>query len=308
MKRILVTGGLGYVGSRLVEKLLREDNSVAISSRHKSSLGLPEQQVVQLDVNSSESWLSALNGVDLVIHLVSPNEQECRDYPDFAEQIVYGGVTKLIENAVKSGLPDIIYLSTLQVYGTQPPKIISEMTRVNPQNSYSLVHLLAEQVLQKYPGRSISVRLANSFGAPANPDASCWNLVSNSLMREVVKSGAMSLKSSGNSHRNFIPMSDVVEVLTKLSSHSELQTWPNTLNLGLASSKSVLSLAENIRDEFQFLTGKSVEITTTHMVDEKIVEPFALNMSTLESLGIRPSGDFTQEIRSSLKAIMGWFS
>jgi hypothetical protein len=103
-------------------------------------------------------------------------------------------------------------------------------------------------------------------------------------------------------------MSDVVEGLIRLGSHVELQTWPNTLNLGLASSKRVLSLAENIRDEFQFLTGKLVEIATTHMVDEKIVEPFALDMSTLESLGIRPSGEFTQEIRSSLKTIMGWFS
>lgn len=306
MKRILVTGGLGYVGSRLVEKLLREGNSVIVSSRRNSNSWLSELEVAELNVNSSESWLSILEGVELVIHLISPSEKECRDNPDMAEQVVRGGVVKLIENALKSGLPDIIYLSTLQVYGPQPSGIVSEASTTNPQNSYSKVHLQAEQVIQRYPGKSICVRLANSIGAPANPDASCWNLVSNSLMREVIQSETMSLQSSGNSHRNFIPITDVVEVLNGLSSHVNSQKWPNLLNLGLETSKSILSLAENIRDEFQTLTGRYVEIVTSSSDNEAIVRQFALDIDALASLGFKPSGDFAQEIRNSLMTIQKW--
>jgi nucleoside-diphosphate-sugar epimerase len=306
MKRILVTGGNGYVGSRIVTRLMDKGHYVTVTSRKRDQEWHPLLRIICLDASKDSIGEELLRDVDVVLHLISPSEKMCRDNPDLAHKIIVGGTHNLVNAAEKYGTPRIIYLSTVQVYGANLVGEIDEKTPVDPQNPYALYHLDAEEIVNSYSGASISVRLANSFGYPDNPEADCWSLVTNSLMKEVVINGTLTLKSSGLSHRNFIPMSDVVNCLEYLVNEINPSILHRVVNLGLQESRTILEMAQRVSSQFYLQTGKEVEIQTMPQDLNEVVSSFQMNLGMLSSLGIDIGGNLDSEISESLVKIRNW--
>jgi nucleoside-diphosphate-sugar epimerase len=282
---------------------MEKGHHVTVTSRRPNQDWHPSLRNICFDVSQDLIGDEILGNVDVVIHLISPSEKMCRDNPDLARKIIVGGTRNLVIAAENFGLPRIVYLSTVQVYGANPLGEINESTPVDPQNHYALYHLEAEEAVESYTGESFSVRLANSFGYPANPEADCWSLVTNSLMKEVVANGTLTLKSSGLSHRNFIPMTDVSNCLELLSTEVSPSRLHQVLNLGLRESRTIFEMAQRVSRQFLLQTGREVEIQTATQDLREAESGFQLNLGALTKLGINISGNLDAEISESLVKI-----
>ena len=288
--RVLIIGGTGHVGSRLAKHLLKNSVVVSIATRHPNAVRswLPDVGVVETADIQATNWKSILTPFTHVVHLVSPQERECNQFPDEAKRVVEQGSAKIGEAIRDSGCR-VVYLSTVQVYGARPSGRITEQSRTSPSNAYAEVHLRAEEILQSHCGASTTiVRLANSVGLPANPDISTWHLLVHDLAREAVKHQTLTLRSSGLQHRSFLAMSEVVSALEKIC----LDDFSGaTVNIANPESMSVRSMAEFIRKQYGLSSGKNAELRLPDKGDGNTENPFEISCEALTKSGAK-LGDF----------------
>lgn len=283
--RVLIIGGTGHVGSRLAKHLRKNSVAVTIATRNPNAVHswLPDVGVVKTTDIQATNWKSIFTSFTHVVHLVSPQERECNQFPDEAKRVVEQG-SATIGEAIRDSGCRVVYLSTAQVYGAQPTGRITEHSRTSPSNTYAEVHLRAEEILQSLCGASTTiVRLANSVGLPANPDISTWHLLVHDLAREAVKHQTLTLRSSGLQHRSFLAMSEVVSALEKIC----LEDFSGaTVNIANPKSMSVRSMAEFVCSQYVSACGRDAEIRLPGNSETNVESPFEMSCEALIKTGV----------------------
>ena len=144
---ILVTGGGGYLGGRIVDYLKGNGFDVKIANR--------------CIFESHISLMEACNGVEVVIHLAAMNSQDSFNSPEKALMVNGLNTLNLLDAAEKSKVLKFIYFSTIHVYGPKLNGYIDETALPYPVGSYSITHRLAEDYvldanfktsLRRFPG------------------------------------------------------------------------------------------------------------------------------------------------------------
>ncbi|HEY4156275.1 MAG TPA: SDR family oxidoreductase [Puia sp.] len=250
MSRILITGGFGFVGGRITRRLAAE-HEVWVSSRNKV-----QDMILRLHGNVrcfdhalllSEDTFPAF--IDTVIHLAALNEQDCVRYPSEAIRVNVDETRKILENSITRGVEKFIYFSTAHIYGAPLQGSISEETLAFPVHPYAITHRAAEDYVvaatkQKRIQGAV-FRLSNSFGAPVSPLVNRWTLLANDLCRQAVEKGKLTLNSNGCQYRDFICLSDVEEVVTRMVNRAK-ENKHIIYNLGSGISTRVMDMADGI--------------------------------------------------------------
>ena len=125
---ILVTGSSGFIGSAVVSSLIESGRMVRPTSRRLMDKLTNEfgTTVAHFDIlENMDSKSQVFDNVKTLIHCATPNDIQSRDF-DGGLQLAVSGTFRLIEEAVRKGVKRIIFLSTLQVYGTELTGIVSE--------------------------------------------------------------------------------------------------------------------------------------------------------------------------------------
>ena len=111
---------------------------------------------------------------------------------------------------------------------------------------YAASNLAAEYALfheaNKNSIEGISLRISNGFGVPQDPKNNCWIFLTNDLCRQAVTKGKLQLLTSGEQKRDFIPLSAIVEHISKIMSFTS-EKLPITINIGSEQSISVMEKA-----------------------------------------------------------------
>ena len=172
--KVLVTGGAGYVGSVVVEELLREGHEVVVldnlSQGHREAV-LPEARFVLGDLSNRGRLAELLSeGFDAVMHMAAETviEYSMSDPRRYFETNVIGGIN-LLEAMLQTGCRRLVFSSSAAVYGEPKSIPIEEEHPQNPVNAYGESKLMFEHILQWY-GRAyglqhISLRYFNAAGA-----------------------------------------------------------------------------------------------------------------------------------------------
>ena len=295
--RILVTGGLGFVGSRLCLQLKRQGHSVTIGGRSISAppTWLPQAEFVEIDWEDDSSLSHACEGVDVVFHAAGMNSKECMENPIKALQFNGLCTARLLEQAGKSSVTRFIYLSTAHVYASPLVGIINEYTYPQNKHPYATSHLAAENVVletNRYPNiEKVVVRLSNIYGAPAHPQANCWMLLVNDLCRQAIKDKNMVLKTSGIQQRDFVSMTKVVEILSSLASQRLPNFGSNILNIGSGTSLTVLEMTRLIKDRCEVVMGFIPKITSVQIRADEQAHELSYRSSFLTEKHFRESTD-----------------
>ena len=269
--RILVTGGLGFVGSRLCLHLESLGHSVIIGARsiRTPPTWLPKAEFVEIDWESDYSLSHACEGVDVVFHAAGMNSKESIEDPIKALQFNGLCTARLLEQAGKSTVTRFVYLSTAHVYASPLVGIINEYTCPTNKHPYATSHLAAENVVletNRHPNiERVVVRLSNVYGAPGHPQANCWMLLVNDLCRQAIKHKNMVLKTSGIQRRDFVSMTKVVAILSSLASQSLTNFGSNILNIGSGSSLTVLEMTRLIKERCEVVMGFIPKITSVQI-------------------------------------------
>lgn len=167
-RRILVTGGTGYVGSKLVPMLAKNWPVTVLCSMHFGNpiANTPNVRFVKGDIRSEEHLRNALAGCTDVIHLAAIVTDELVDMnPALAKKVNVDGMNLLCDLAVEAGVGRFIYASSSSVYGASD-KECDETTPPNPMSKYAEQKLVGEEVLlqRREALNGIIVRCATCCG------------------------------------------------------------------------------------------------------------------------------------------------
>lgn len=209
MKRILITGANGYIGLHLATKLRRANYEVITSTRD-------EDGDVKMDFSNPEKIKNLkIEGIDTVIHTVSPNEGLYKNntYTALTEGII--GIHAILDFCVENKIKNFIYFSSFHVFGNKSG-ILNEESDISPVNDYGLSHSIAEQTIQLFNRKGLVngwvIRPSNLYGVPVDCDKfKRWNLIPFLFCKEAIEKRTITLLTPGNQLRNFVDVVDVVE-------------------------------------------------------------------------------------------------
>jgi UDP-glucose 4-epimerase len=311
--KVLITGGLGYIGGRLALHLgeVYKQKNIRLLSRKKDKSRIPSWasgfELAVGDVLDEESLMRACLGMDAVVHLAALNEIDSGNDPKAALRVNGEGTLYTLKAAVEAGVKRFIYFSTYHVYGLNSRGTISEDTLPLPIHPYSITHHVAEgftrMVSQKNDVRCTIVRLSNSFGCPADPFVNRWTLAFNDMCLQAVLSNKIALKSSGKGHRDFITLTDVsraVEHLFKIDDY-EITNQDLTLNLGGENSLSILDAARKVAYQAEQVFGRKPKVIPG--VDKKPIDdrPVDYRIDRFKKLGFKLKSNVDKEITETLR-------
>ena len=265
-QRVLVTGGLGYLGSRLTGFLesRAKYNVIPVSRQKICPSECFRSDILHIDWRSATSLDGICRHVGVIIHLAGMNAPDCAADPVAALEVNGLGTARLLDAAIRQGVKRFIYVSTAHVYGAALEGKITEDTCPTNVHPYASSHRAGEDVV-RYAHchgaiEGIVVRLSNAYGAPAHKDANCWMLLVNDLCRQAVTRGRLGLKSAGTQRRDFVTLEDVCRAVEHLMTLSSREIGDGLFNVGGGWAPTVLEMASLIAERCKYVLGFRPEI------------------------------------------------
>ncbi|MCJ7581525.1 MAG: NAD-dependent epimerase/dehydratase family protein, partial [Candidatus Aminicenantes bacterium] len=176
-KRILVTGGAGYIGSVLVNQLLHVGHKVVVLD--KLMFGVepikkfmqspsPNLSILIGDIRNDDDVKRSIEDVDTVIHLAAiVGDPACAADSDLAVDVNFNATVRLADMCKKKKIERFIFASTCSVYGFGKTKILTEDSQVNPISLYAETRLYGERGILSLADKNFSpvlLRLGTLFG------------------------------------------------------------------------------------------------------------------------------------------------
>lgn len=315
MKKYLVTGGTGFIGSALVRRLLKEGNQVRVLDNGlRGNLGrlkdvASQIEMVKGDIRELKVVQKACEGIDSVCHLAYLNGTEFfYTKPELVLEIGVKGIVNVLDACIKEGVRELIVASSSEVYQT-PPKTptdeavpLSVPDPLNPRYSYGggkiISELMAINYGRKYFDRVVIFRPHNVYG----PDMG-WEHVIPQLslrMREQCQKNKdkvikFSIQGSGQETRAFVFIDDFISGLMLMIKNGK---HLGIYNIGTMEEVTIKDVAVEIGRYFQrevvVLPGKLAEGGTLHRCPD---------IQKLKALGFKPRFSFSQ----GLKITVSWY-
>ncbi len=246
MTPIVVTGGFGYVGGRIVQTLLEGDADVRVMTRRA-------EDKIPAWAASRVTWGADLrrlcNGAGCLIHLAAPNEIACAAHPKKEIAATLALTEAALAAARAANVSRFIYFSTVHVYGPLTGHI-DEATPPAPAHPYAVAHLESEKLVEAASGSglaALTLRLSNGFGAPADDGTDRWTLLVNDLCRQAVQHRELVLTSDGRQHRDFLPLTDIAAAARHFVAMTPFPDRYRVINMSAGKTMSVREMAQLIQ-------------------------------------------------------------
>tara|TARA_B100001248_G_scaffold52449_1_gene34250 strand:+ start:599 stop:1507 length:909 start_codon:yes stop_codon:yes gene_type:complete len=256
MKRIksIVTGGAGFIGSNLVDRLVKEGHKVIVldnfvsGKRSNLSHHLKRNvKIIRIDISNTKKLDKYFKDVVYVFHLaglaeIVPSIKNPNKY--FINNVF--GTLNVLEAAKKVKVKKFIYAASSSCYGS-PKKIpTSETEKIDTQHPYALTKFLGEEAAINYAKffkmPNISCRFFNVYGPRLNTTSQYAAVFSNFLTQKK-KMKPLTIIGSGNQTRDFIHVDDLTNAFIKLA-RSNLKN--KIYNLGSGKETSINKIANMI--------------------------------------------------------------
>ena len=270
-KRVLVTGGAGYVGSCLIPKLLDAGYGVTVLDLYLYGEDIfapwrvsPALTEVRGDLRNPQTVARAVRGCDAVIHLACISNDPSFDLdPDLGRSINYDCFRPLVRAAKDGGIKRFIYASSSSVYGIKNDPNVTEDLPLEPLTDYSKYKALCEDVLneEREPGfTTVIIRPATVCGyAPRLR----LDLTVNILTNLAITNGRITVF-GGDQLRPNLHVEDMTDLYLMLLSAPDSTVDGKVWNAGYHNLK-VMQIAEMVRARI----GDSVENVVTPTDDHR---------------------------------------
>lgn len=281
MKTILVTGASGFIGSRLTKRFVEEGWNVLATALNpptglKAELGVAK--VYNLDVLRPISEVFDVT-INAIAHCATANDIISRDFNAGISLSVIG-TRNILQFAVENKVSELLFFSTLQVYGTEMEGHVDENTPVRPESPYALNHWCGEEVCRMY-SRNYKINIAllrpsNVYGVPDVSTVERDTLVPMCLVRDAVESGQLNLHSSGQQRRNFVSTDEVADACIYLLKNFPAGCFP--VIVGSSYYSRIVDVAELVGDVYRDRTGNILPINILSQ------QPAKTNLFTIGSV------------------------
>ena len=216
--KCVVTGGCGFIGTHLVDRLVRNGHQVTVlDDLSTGSLeGLnPSAEPLYCSVTDADTLVAATDGADVVFHTAAwaRIERSVAD-PVGTHAVNVTGTLNVLRAAHLNGVSRVVNSSSSSVYGDQSTHLMREDMAPNPKSPYALQKLMGEQYAELFAGlfgmSIVSLRYFNVYG-PGQPSDGQYALVIPRFLRMRREGNPLTVYGDGAQTRSYTHVSDVVE-------------------------------------------------------------------------------------------------
>jgi UDP-N-acetylglucosamine/UDP-N-acetyl-alpha-D-glucosaminouronate 4-epimerase len=219
--KILVTGGAGFIGSNIVEELLKRRHFVRIldnfSTGRRENLKRFQNDVelFEGDVRSYHTVNQAVKGVDVILHQAAlPSVPRSINDPITSNEVNVGGTINILDAARDHNVRRVVFASSSSVYGDNPELPKQEGMLPNPLSPYAVSKLAGEKYCQVYsklyPIETLVLRYFNVFGPKQDPNSQ-YSAVIPKFIIAIKNNKQPIIFGDGTQSRDFTYVSNIVE-------------------------------------------------------------------------------------------------
>jgi UDP-glucose 4-epimerase len=277
MSNILVTGGCGFIGSHLVDRLIGLGHELVVldnlSNADTSNLH-PEATFIEGDITDVDCVNDALATADACVHLaaVSSVQASIDDWIGTHEINATGSLN--IFNAARRDKTPVIYASSAAVYGNCDQTPLSETLKTTPLTAYGADKLATEHnaavawLVHLVP--SIGLRFFNVFGPRQNPNSPYSGVIS-IFNNRISSQKPVTLFGDGSQQRDFIYVDDVVDSLVLALDHAKSDARVFNICTGVATD--LITLANHIGEAYKLKPTLEYKPTRTGDIHTSVGDP-----------------------------------
>jgi len=269
----LVTGGAGFIGSHLVDRLLQLDHRVIVidnesSDGHDDYYWNEACRNHKIDICDFGAMrhIFQFHKIDYVYHLAAKvSVQESVEFPlqTFITNAL--GTANVLELSRVFGVERFIYSSTSAVYGETNPVPSVEDMKEDPLNTYAIGKMSGEQLVRSYNHlygmKTATFRYTNVYGNRSRHTGTYAPVVTRFIDRQRAGEPLL-IFGDGEQRRDFIHVSDVVAANAAVS-YTNLDSWGEIYNIGYGKNWSINELAERISPNVEYLPPREGEMRET---------------------------------------------
>lgn len=311
-KKVLVTGGLGFIGSNLSAQLVRLGADVTIVDNMMPRLGGNLFNVKEIadgihinfsDVRDSHSMDYLVKGQEFIFHLAGQvNHVDSIRNPIQDLAINCTGTLVLLESCRKHNRDvKIIFAGTRGEYGSSVVLPVSEDHPTNPKGIYAVTNLAAEKMVLVYDDvhkiKGACLRITNTYG-PRHQMAHDEYGVLNWFIRKAIDDEVVPVFGDGRILRDFLYVDDLVDCFLKVATCPK--AYGEVFNVGSGVPISFIELAKKIVE----IAGRGKVTFTEFTQERKEVEPgdYYTDISKIRSMvGWEPKTNLEQGLRKTIK-------
>lgn len=303
--KTLVTGGAGFIGSHLVDRLLADGHEVLVLDNF--STGRPENlthlknhsnfHLYQVDIANCEVIKPYFNGVDWIFHLAAladivPSIQRPIEY----HRANVDGTVSVLEAARLADVKRFIYTASSSCYGIPDVYPTPETADIRPQYPYALTKYIGEQYVlhwgKVYKLPVLSLRLFNVYG-PRSRTSGTYGAVFGVFLAQKLNHKPFTVVGNGTQARDFTFITDVVNALI-MAAESDIKN--EVFNVGSGNTYSVNQLVKLLGGDVIHIPKRPGEPDCTHADISKI----------RKLLGWEPKVSFEEGVKILLENIDYW--
>jgi nucleoside-diphosphate-sugar epimerase len=290
MKRILITGGAGYIGSVLARKLLDLGYEIVIlDTLFYTDIGVRELKayrslsIVNADIRDLSAVRGSLTDVDCVIHLAAiSNDPSAELDVKLTRQINLDIYPALLEQAISAGVRRFINMSSIGVYGINLGNSVTEEDGINPLTEYAACKAESEEIVRQYNGdklTTVSLRCGTVCGWSPRMR---FDLSTNTLTAYALVNRKLTVW-GGDQKRPQIHVDDVADFVSQLLVAPARKIGGQIFNAA-GTNITIMEIAEIIKDvlggELELINAPPrADERTYHVSSEKIARELELKPS-----------------------------
>lgn len=299
--KFLITGGAGFIGSALANRLVAMGQHVRVlddlSAGERERLD-PRVSFSVGDTRDVPKLWSQLSGVDCVYHLAARvSVPESVLYPIEYNAVNVGGTVSLMTAARDARVKRLVFASSGAVYGEQPSQPVREDAVLHPSSPYAVGKIASEQYVlaigDLWGIETVILRIFNAYGPGQSIPPSHAPVIPRCL-RQAITGGSVVIYGGGRQTRDFIYVGDVVDALVAAATASGVER--TVLNVGSGVEISV----NGVVDAIETVTG--LEVHRLHNGDSEVgVSRLVADIARArERLGFAPKVTLLEGLRLML--------
>jgi len=319
--KAIITGGAGFIGSHLVDRLITQGHQVTIIDNLSSGkienieqwLNDPPFKLIKADLKEPASWIECFRDIDAVYHYAAnPEVKVSVTNPEVHYRENLESTFHVLEACRKKGVPLVIFASTSTVYGE--PKVMptpETYLPLEPISVYGAVKLACETLIQTYtklyPIKALTLRYANIIGP-----RSAHGVIVDFINKLKDNSKELEILGDGTQMKSYLYINDAVEATLKAQEALEKENIPyEVFNVGSEDQVNVKEIANIITKEIglkdvEYIFKPATDDGRGWLGDVKIM---LLDITKIKSrTGWKPRHDSSQAVRKTVKEILGSMS
>jgi UDP-glucose 4-epimerase len=249
--RVLITGGAGFLGAALANRLQGEGHTVLALDDFSAGDARRLDPAVLLtrgDVRDVPKLWTLLQGVDCVYHLAARvRVPESVYYPSDYNAVNVGGTVAVMEAMRDTGVRRVVFASSAALYGEQQQQPVHEQQMAYPNSPYGVSKIAAEYYVSTlgtlYDIETVSLRIFNAYG-PGQELPPSYPPVIPQLLKQALTGGSLVIFGDGRQTRDFVFVDDVVDALVLAATATDVNRA--VINVGSGQEVSINELADQV--------------------------------------------------------------